>query len=97
MDKYELTVIMPGKTTPARLKAFSQKLEKLIAALKGKISEEKNWGTMDLTYKIKKEEKGVFVLYLLELEKSVVKKLNESFRTDDLILRHLLVKAEVAK
>jgi ribosomal protein S6 len=94
MEKYELTVIVSEKTTPAKVKSFGQKLEKLLTTLKGKITEEKNWGTLEFSYKIKKEGSGVYLHYVLELDKKTVSKLNESLRTDDLVIRHLLVSVE---
>lgn len=94
MEKYELTIVMPEKATPARVKSFKESLAKLLKLLKGNIVEEKEWGKLPLAYKIKKNESGLFLYFELELEKGSTSRLNENLKSEEKILRHLLVKKE---
>ena len=68
MNKYELTVVLDGKTTPAKKKTFQELLEKLIKNAKGKIVKLDEWGVKNLAYKIGKSATGLYLHYILELE-----------------------------
>lgn len=63
MNKYELTVVLPEKTTPAKKKSVKEKITKLINNLKGKVLETDDWGEKELAYPIKKSVTGVFFAF----------------------------------
>lgn len=92
MHEYELTIVLPGKVTPAKKKAFSEKLEKILKVSKGKISEEKDWGEIELSYKIKKDTTGTFLHFVLELDGALTKTLNGKLRAEGEIIRYLLIR-----
>lgn len=93
MNKYELTIVVEGKGASAKKKKVTDTLEKLLKVFKGKIIESKDWGVKDLAYKLGKNVQGGYLHFVLELESSSVKALNEKIRTDGDILRFLLIKA----
>jgi len=82
MNKYELVLLISGK------------VEKLISGFKGKVGKVDDWGKIDLRYKIKKSENGIFLLLNIELDSDQVKKLHDKLQTDEEILRFLLVKVD---
>ena len=92
MNKYELTIIIPGKSTPAKQKAQVEKVEKFIKSLKGTIVKVDEWGRLDLSYKIEGNDSGVFFLFIVELNPADVKNLSDKLKTEDEVLRHLLIK-----
>ena len=92
MNKYELTIILPGKSTPAKQKAQLERIEKYIKSFKGVVSKVDEWGRLDLSYKIKGNESGVFMLLNVELNADEVKKLGDKLKMEDEILRFLLIK-----
>lgn len=92
MNKYELTVVLPGGTTAAKKKTFNELFEKLIKSLDGTISKSEDWGEHDLAYKIKKSNAGVFLSYELELNSDKTKQVDTKLKTDDGVLRHLIIK-----
>ena len=92
MSDYELTVVLPGDVSPAKKKSFSEKIEKLVKVSDGKIDKTDEWGKIDLSYKIKKEESGFFLHFKLSVIPSGVKNLKEKIRIDGDIIRYLLVK-----
>jgi ribosomal protein S6 len=94
MQKYELTLVLSKKTTPAKKKSVEKDLEKLIGILKGQIVKSEDWGEIEFSNSFCKEISGVFMHFLLELEKSVAKNLEDKIRVDDTIMRHLLVRKE---
>jgi len=93
MDKYELTLVLPGKSK-AKEKTTKEKIEKMVKSLDGKVEKSESWGEIELAYKIKKESSGFFVYFDLELGKSAVKALSDKLRMQDEVIRFLLVKAE---
>lgn len=92
MQKYELTVVFPGKTTQAKRKSTQKDLEELIKDNKGKIGKLENWGTIDLAYDIRGNRSGIFVLYPLELNPDSIININENLKRKEGIIRYLLVK-----
>jgi ribosomal protein S6 len=49
-------------------------------------------GKIDLSYKIKGNESGIFLLFNVELEAIDVKKFDIKLRSEDEIIRHLLIR-----
>ena len=92
MNKYELTLVLPGKSTGAKVKTTTASLEKTLSAIKGKILKTEEWGTLELSFKIKGNDSGVFVYFDLELDESGAIKLRDKLRTEDGLLRYLLVR-----
>ncbi|MFH1863329.1 MAG: 30S ribosomal protein S6 [bacterium] len=95
MNKYELTVVLDGKTTPAKKKSFQELLEKLVKIGKGKVVKLGEWGVRDLAYKIGKSATGLYLHYVLELEGGQVKGISTKLSQEGVVIRHLLVWQEV--
>lgn len=92
MNTYELTTVLPAKTTPSRKKALQKNLEKIVEGLKGKVTRVEDWGEIELAYKILKNTSGIFLHYNLELENNAVKQLDSKLKMEEEIIRYLLVK-----
>jgi small subunit ribosomal protein S6 len=92
MWKYELTIILPGSATAAKKKSVSEKLKKLITASKGKIGKMEDWGKKELSYKIAKNDSGIFLHFPLELEAEVAKNLDTKLNLEEDIIRYLLIR-----
>ena len=91
MRNYELVVVLDGKVTSAKKKAFTEKIEKLVASTKGKVANVKDWGVKELAYQIKKSTSGAYLIFELELNSQSVKEVSEKMRVSDEIIRYLLV------
>ena len=94
MNKYELTVVLPGKTTAAKKKSVTEEVKKAITLLKGEAGAVQDWGVKDLAYKIAKNEQGLFLHIPLELEASSVKQLDTKLKMNDNVIRYLIVKSD---
>lgn len=92
MRTYELTIVLPGKATAAKKKTTQAKVEKAIAALKGKAGKVDDWGKRELAYPIAKNETGIFLHYQLELEPESAKNLDSKLNLEENVIRYLLVK-----
>lgn len=91
MNKYELTIVVDGKSGAAKKKKVLEAVEKTISPFKGVIKSEKDWGVKKLAYKIAKSETGLYTFLELELDPAGVKSLNDKLRTDADVLRFLLI------
>jgi small subunit ribosomal protein S6 len=94
MQKYELTVVLDGKATPAKKKAVRALVEKIVTSLKGKIGTVEDWGEKPLAYKIKKAESGNLIFFPLELDPKEAKSLSTRLGQEEEVLRHLLIRKE---
>lgn len=92
MNKYELTVVLPGKATAAKKKSVTESIEKLAKILKGKVGKVDDWGVIDFAYLIKKNTQGAFLSFPLEIEASMVSQLDTKLRMEDNIIRYLIVR-----
>ena len=92
MGNYELTVVLSGKATAAKIKSVKEKIDKFISTFKGKINKVEEWGKIDLAYKIKGNGSGNFLHYNIELEPGNIKNFNDKIKMEDEIIRHLLIK-----
>jgi small subunit ribosomal protein S6 len=92
MNTYELTLVLPekGKT---KEKAFSERIEKLVGVLNGKVVKKETWGEIELAYPIKKQTVGFFMHFVIELDKSGPKELTNKLRVEDDLIRYLLVRS----
>lgn len=94
MENYELTLVLPAKTTTAKKKSVQELVEKLVKTLKGKLTKVDDWGELKLFYEISGNESGIFLHYWLELDKQAVKDINDKLRLEEGIIRYLLVRKE---
>lgn len=94
MTNYELTIVLPGGFTKAKIKKTKEFVEKVISTFEGKIAKTDDWGNIDLAYPIKNDLTGNFVHFVLELEEERTKELDNKLRLEDDIVRYLLVKTE---
>lgn len=92
MRNYELTIILDGKATAAKKKSVREAIEKTIGLLKGKVGTVIDWGEKELASRIGKSKTGIFVLFPLEMTPDSAKKLAEKIKTEDAIIRYLLIR-----
>ena len=91
MNNYELTLIMEGRSTSAKKKATLESVEKIVKILKGKMDKVEDWGVKEMFHEIKKNKEGSYLHIPLELPSESVKQLDLKLKTEESILRHLIV------
>lgn len=93
--KYNLTVVLPAKGEG--VDKFSERLEKTVKLLKGKVTKTLDLGRKQLAYQINKQSEGIFGELELEMEGSAVVELEKKLAVDNQLLRHLLIISSPAK
>ena len=66
-------------------------LQELISKNGGRVEGLQEWGKRRMAYKIKKKHEGHYVVLNFQLDSDQTKKLEQSLRLNDQILRYLLV------
>lgn len=92
MRQYELTVVLSGGTSSAKKKNAQNKVEEIVKTFKGKMGKVSDWGEKELAYKIKNNTSGVFLHFPLELEAGKARELDTKLKTEEDIIRYLLVR-----
>jgi small subunit ribosomal protein S6 len=97
MNKYELTLILEGKTTAAKKKAVLETLEKSIKMLEGSLQKAEDWGVKEMFHEIKKEKEGLYLHMPFELNAKSIKSLGIKLKAMENVLRYLIVRTEAQK
>ena len=92
MKKYELMAIFPLDDEKA--KKGAEELKGTLTKFGAEIEEEKQFGDRDLTYEIKKQKKGRFVLYTMKLNPAKIVEIDKAFKINVNILKYQFVKIE---
>lgn len=94
MNKYELTLILEGKTTSVKKKAVLETLEKSIKMLEGSLQKAEDWGVKEMFHEIKKEKEGLYLHMPFELNAKSIKPLEIKLKAMENVLRYLIIKSE---
>ncbi len=94
MKEYEIAVVYdPGLEVD--LSKAEDKIKKIISDNKGKIKKTDNWGKNKLAYSIKKQDYGIYVFYIVELDPTKVKTVESLLNITDEVIRFLIVKSDL--
>ncbi|MBV2208207.1 MAG: 30S ribosomal protein S6 [Thermomonas sp.] len=95
MRHYEIVFLVhpdQSEQVPAMIERYKSAIE----AGNGKIHRLEDWGRRQLAYPIQNLVKAHYVLLNIEAEQSVLDELVETFRFNDAILRHLVMRRDDA-
>lgn len=96
MRHYEIVFLVhpdQSEQVPAMIERYKTLIE---GNSKGKIHRLEDWGRRQLAYPIQHLAKAHYVLMNIECDADVLTELESSFRFNDAVLRHLIVKREDA-
>ncbi len=95
MRHYEI-VFLVHPDQSEQVPAMIERYKGLIENGNGKIHRLEDWGRRQLAYPIQNLVKAHYVLLNIEADQSVLNELVETFRFNDAILRHLVIKRDGA-
>ena len=95
MRHYEI-VFLVHPDQSEQVPAMIERYKALVENGGGKIHRLEDWGRRQLAYPIQKLVKAHYVLLNIEVEQAVLAELTESFRFNDAVLRHLIMKRDEA-
>ena len=91
MAFYEHTFIGKQDLSDKEVNVLIDKYSKIIDK-SGKVLKTEKWGLINLSHKIKKNKKGIFVHFKMEAEGKIVKEVERQLSIDNNIIRYLTVK-----
>ncbi len=95
MKKYELMTIYP--MDDEKSKKGAEDVKSTLAKFGAEIAEEKLFGERDLAYIIKKQRKGRFYLYTMNLNPGKVVEIEKEFKINQNLLKYQFVRLDEAK
>lgn len=92
MRKYELMTIFP--LDEEKSKKANEDVRNVLKEFGAEIEKEEAFGDRDLTYEVKKQNRGRFVLFTLKLNPDKIQEIDKSFKITQNLLKYLFVKIE---
>jgi len=92
--EYEFVFLTPTGSEEKELKEIFSELEKQLKLIKAKITDQRDWGSKDLTYQIKGNEQAKFWIWNLDVPDSAdFSSLYTYLNRNETIIRYLLLKS----
>jgi small subunit ribosomal protein S6 len=94
MAFYENVFIARQDISSAAVDSLADRFAGIISENGGSVTKRESWGLRNLTYKIKKNRKGHYVLFNIDAPAAAVQEMERQMRINEDILRYLTVKVE---
>lgn len=95
MRHYEIVFIVHPDQSE-QVPAMVERYKSLITSNGGRIHRLEDWGRRQLAYTIQKVHKAHYVLMNIECDQATLDELERSFRFNDAVLRHLIIRRNEA-
>jgi small subunit ribosomal protein S6 len=95
MRHYEIVFIVHPDQSE-QVPAMIERYRNTVTTRNGKVHRLEDWGRRQLAYPIEKMHKAHYVLMNIECDQEALGELEHSFKFNDAVLRHLIVKMERA-
>ena len=92
MRKYELMTVFP--LDEEKSKKGADDVRSVLSEFGAEIEKEEPFGDRDLTYEIKKQKRGRFILFTMKLNPAKLIEINKQFRLNVNMLKYLFVKLD---
>lgn len=89
-----MTLVLDPDLTSEKQKKLTEKIEKIISDYQGKVIKANEWGRKELAYPILKKNSGFYFFIDLEFPPEASINIEKKLRTEEGIIRFLLVKKE---
>ncbi len=95
MRKYELMTIFP--LDEERVKKGTDGVHAVLSQFGAEIEKEEPFGDRDLTYEVKKQKKGRFILMNVNANPAKIAEISEQFKLNNDLLKFMFVLIEESK
>ena len=95
MKKYELMAIFPIEEDKS--KNGIEAVKAVLTQFGASVEKEESYGDRDLTYEVKKQKRGRFVLFTVSANPAKIVEINNQFRLTDNLIKSLFVKIDEKK
>ncbi len=94
MPLYENVFIARQDVSSQQVEAMTEEFTKLVTDNGGSVPKNEYWGVRGLTYRIKKNRKGHYVLLNLDAPSDAVQELERNMRLHEDVIRYMTVRVE---
>ena len=94
MSFYECVLIARQDISALQAEALADTFAKVLEENGGKVTKREHWGLRSLTFRIKKNRKGHYVLFNIDAPPAAVHEMERQMRLSEDILRHMVVRVE---
>jgi small subunit ribosomal protein S6 len=94
MPFYENVFIARQDISAAQVEALADTFTGIVAAQGGQVTKREYWGLRNLSYRIKKNRKGHYILFNLDAPPMAVTELERNMRINEDVLRYLTVRVQ---
>ena len=94
MPLYETVFIARQDISATQVEALSDTFAAVIAGGKGEVKKREYWGLRTLSFRIKKNRKGHYVLFNLDAPPAALAEMERNMRINEDILRFLTVRVD---
>jgi small subunit ribosomal protein S6 len=94
MPLYESVFIARQDIASTQVDALGEQFTKILEGLNGKVTKREYWGLRNLSYRIKKNRKGHYVLMNVDAPAAAVAEMERNMRINEDVLRYLTVKVD---
>lgn len=92
MSLYESVFIARQDVSVQDVDKLAEKFSKVVTELKGKVVKKEYWGLKNLSYVLKKNRKGHYVMFGLDASHEAIIELQRQFRLSEDVIRSMTVK-----
>lgn len=94
---YEILLIIDPRPTDEELEQLLTRLQDTVKELGAEVTRTENWGKRRLTYDIKKQREGTYVVFEVSAEPGMVKEFERQLKLNETVLRFLSTRVPVRK
>ena len=94
MPYYENIFIARQDVTSAQVEGLAEHFSGIVSAQGGNVTKKEFWGLKSLSFRIKKNRKGHYVLLNIDAPAAAVLEMERNMRIHEDVLRHLTVRVE---
>jgi small subunit ribosomal protein S6 len=94
MPFYENVFIARQDISSAQAEALADSFATLVGEQGGQVTKREYWGLRNLSYRIKKNRKGHYMLFNLDAPPAAVNELERNMRINEDVIRYLTVRVE---
>jgi small subunit ribosomal protein S6 len=94
MPFYENVLIVRQDVSSAQVEALADTFTNILVEQGGKVTKRELWGLRNLSFRIKKNRKGHYVLFNIDAPPAAVKEMERNMGINEDVLRFLTVRVE---
>jgi small subunit ribosomal protein S6 len=92
MNVYENIIIINASLPDEEIDMAIAKIKEVITGQGGQIVKTSIWGKRKLTYEIKKQKRGLYLLLVYKAIPSAIKKLEDFYKVFEPVIKHSVIK-----